>query len=134
MGRPKGSRNRRSIELLEMAQRLNADPIELMLRFIAAATVEVPQVDETGNVLLDDNGRPVLKHVPVTLDMKLDAAKAVAPYMYARLQSTQVTGQIESVHAHVALPTGKILADPKLADALGDLALMIAQGPDKPGN
>lgn len=127
-GRPPGSRNRRNSEILELAQRLNADPIDFMLKLLGATTIEVAQTDAAGTVLLDAQGQPLLKPIAISLDMKLDAAKAVAPYLYARLQSTQVTGQVDvPVHIEHQFPVEKILANPAMTDALSDLALMMAE-------
>src|SRR5688572_28887257 len=112
-GRPKGSRNRRNAEILELAQRLNADPVDFMLLLVSSTTVEVAQTDDSGNVLLDANNQPLRKVVPVSLDMQFEAAKAVAPYLYARLSAQQITGEL-AVPVRAELPIDAIFSNPAL--------------------
>lgn len=65
---------------------------------------------------------------------RLDAAKNVAAYIVPKLAQTAVTGKDEGPIQTQQLPTDAILRDPKLADALGDLALMLAEQPDEAVN
>ena len=69
-GRPKGSKNRRTIALSQ-------------------ATAEAQQVARTGETPLDFLLR-VMRNTKNAMHIKIDAAKAAAPYMHARLSSVEL--------------------------------------------
>lgn len=126
-GRVAGTPNKKNKLAREIAEAMGVDPVEFMLDLLRKDVVEVIAVDEFGNVILDGSGQPVTTKIAVTLAMKLDAAKSVAPYLHARLQATQVTGKDEGP-VEMVLPTADILKDPKISSALADLALLVASG------
>lgn len=132
-GRVKGTPNKRNRLAVEMAAGFKMDPVMYMLTILNSDTVDVPLTNDLGVVVKDIDGKPVMVTLPITLEMKLDAAKNVAPYVHARLQATQVTGADDGPLA-VALPTQKILEDPAMTAKLSELALMVAESQPEDGS
>lgn len=66
-GRPKGSTNKRNALLAEAVAQSGITPLEFMLE--------------------------VMRNPEKDLDIRLDAAKAAAPYVHARLASIEYTGK-----------------------------------------
>jgi hypothetical protein len=110
-GRKKGSPLKRTAEAREIAERLNFHPVEFLIQ---CAMGTMPNGDGTVTEL--------------DTVQRLDAAKNVAPYLAPKLNATQVTGKDEGPIQTQQLPTDAIMRDPKLAEALGELALMMAEG------
>lgn len=111
-GRKKGSQNKRTREVQEILDRLDFHPVEFLA--IVASTGQMPNPDGS--------------FTAVDAVERLGAAKAIAPFCAPRLQAVeaQVNG-IAEPQLSVVLPTTQILSDPKLCDALNDLALLVAQ-------
>ena len=85
MARPKGSKNMRP-RLIREAMRAGQDPVQYMLSLVA------------------DKTKPD--------QLRLDAAKNVAPYLYPRLQNTTIDAVIEQRH-----PTSRHEVDGMLLEA-----------------
>jgi hypothetical protein len=63
-----------------------------MLELVARDSVRIVQTDPvTGAPVLDEHGEPIRIWVPIPVDMKLDAAKAVAKYLHPALMATAIT-------------------------------------------
>lgn len=67
-GKPKGAKNKRTIELWGKADKLNADPATYLM-----------------NVMIDDKEDS---------DKRRDAAKALMPYLYSKLSSVELSGEV----------------------------------------
>lgn len=74
-GRPKGSRNKRTQEVLNAAAKEGITPLDYMLK-----------------VMRDEDESPATR---------LDAAKSAAPYLHPRLQTTTVKGDADEPVHHV---------------------------------
>lgn len=95
-GRPKGSVNRRTRELQERVEASGLSPLDYMLSVMADTSLDQA--------------------------MRLDAAKSAAPYVHARLSSTEVTlpdprdeGNADEVLAQITALVGR---NPQLAQVL----------------
>lgn len=127
-GRQKGTKNKRTKLAQDMAAELGADPVKFMLTLLASDSMQVSEVDpDTGKVVLDAKGKPKKTWVPVSLEMKLDAAKSVAAYVHPKLQATQVTGANDGPIELATLDLTGVMADPKLSEAAQQLAMMMAE-------
>lgn len=112
-GRKKGSGGnpiKRSMEARAIAEKMNFHPVEFLSQ---CALGKMPNADGT--------------YTELDVNQRLDAAKSVAPYIAPKLNATTLTGKDDGPIQTQALPTDKILADPRLSSALGDLALLVAQ-------
>jgi hypothetical protein len=126
-GRSKGTPNKKLKRAQELAQQYPLDPVEFLLMVVNAETLDEPETDKDGRVIVDPvTGKPVMKKVPVPREMRIDAAKAVAPYVHPKLLAQQLTG-VNDGPVQFELPTGEILKNAKLTEALSDLALMVAE-------
>jgi hypothetical protein len=115
-GRRKGSVSKRTKQAREIAESLGFHPIEWLSHVAVRGTMPNPDGSET----------------PVEAGMRLDAAKAAAPYIVPRLSATQVTGA-DDAPVQVNFPTQALLADPVMADKMADLALWVALNGDSDG-
>jgi hypothetical protein len=79
-GRPKGSRNRRTAELVEAAQKSGILPLDFLL-----------------SVMRDKNA---------PRDVRIEAAKAAAPYLHARLNSVNVNAKVDGPAPRVVMNFG----------------------------
>jgi hypothetical protein len=122
-----GRRKRSAAHARALAEELGVDPIHFLLMIVNSSAIEVPETDDNGKPIIGEDGQPKVRYIAIPLDMRVDAAKAVAPYIHPRLQATQVTGQDGPVELP-ALPTARILADPELGPAARKLALLVALG------
>jgi len=127
-GRKKGQANRKTKRAIEMADAMGVDPVKFLLEVIAKDMVQEPVRGPNGQLVLGTDGKPQLEWVCVSLETKIDAAKAVAPYIHPKLVSKEVTGAdggpIESVH--VEMDIASILASPEGIEAAQQLALSLA--------
>lgn len=71
--------------------------------------------------------------VAIPLDMRLDAAKAVAPYLHPRLNAQTISGPNDAPIAVAGLDITKILRDPALANMAQRLALAMVESNRTPG-
>lgn len=119
-GRKPGSPMKRTARAREIAEQMGFHPVEVMIYCV-----------QKGKMLNEDGTTTEL-----TVGERLDMLKTVAQYLEPKLAQTQHTGKDDGPIQTQALPTAQIMKDPKLADALGDLALMMAQQepPDKQVN
>lgn len=97
-----------------------ADPIRFMLSLVQEGVVTQAEIV---------NGKRQKVQVTVPLEVRLDAAKTVAGYVYPRLsaQQTQISGPDGGPIAHATLDVTKILADPDRARIAQELALMVVE-------
>ena len=109
-GRKKGSPTKRTKLALEICQELDFHPAAFLATI--AMTGLMPNPDGTTTA--------------VTPDDRLRAATALAPFVMPRLQATQVTGKDDGpVQVERTLDVSAILANPQLAAAAQELALMV---------
>ncbi len=78
-GRPKGSRNRRSLELLDWVESSGKTPLEFLVG------------------VMRNSRRPMAE--------RIDAAKAAAPYCHAKLQSIVLENTSDQPSGVIRLPT-----------------------------
>jgi|SRR5579859_1103656 len=107
-GRPKGSVNRSSREMLELARKSGPTPLEIMLG-VARARFKDGQFDSA-----------------------LDAAGKAAPYLHPKLATTQVTGVGGGPLSFYDLSKMKDMSDDELAN-LARLAEKLAATGSNPG-
>jgi hypothetical protein len=111
-GRRKGSPTKRTKLALEICEELDFHPAAFLATI--ALTGLMPNPDGTTT--------------PVSTDDRLRAATALAPFVMPRLQATQVTGKDNGpVQVERILDVSAILANPALAAAAQELALMVVE-------
>ena len=85
-------------------------------------------IDGTVTKTVIENGKRKKVAVDIPLDMRIDCAKHVSRFLFPTLSAAAVQAEVAvDMDAQVALPIDAILARPALADALGDLALLVSQ-------
>ena len=119
---PTAGRKKRTAQMArDLATKLGCDPLDFMMKIINCDTFTQTAVGEDGQK----------RKVEVTVDLatRLDAAKAVTPFLYPRLNAQQVTGTDGAPIAVAALDVNKLLADPAALELAQTLALrMTTQG------
>jgi hypothetical protein len=100
-GRPRGAINRRSQMARDIVERLNCDPLEALLL--------------------------IVRNRRLSIEVRLDAAKAAVPFVHARLSTTFISARVES-NVNVTRQIQEIAtADPELAKAMEALSLRLTQ-------
>jgi hypothetical protein len=115
-GRVKGSLNKRTRQAIEICEAMDFHPAALLATVVL--TGKLPNPDGT-TVEIDATGR-------------MDALKALCPYVMPRLQATQVTGKddgpVELARATTELE--RAMATPGGVEIIQRAALLIAGQPD----
>lgn len=78
MGRPKGSLNKRNIEIFELAQELNCNPARILMLIAMGHSAE-----------LNHDGL-------IDIDQRKDAAKDLMPYLYGKRKPVDSEGNDRS--------------------------------------
>lgn len=113
-GRKKGT----AAQVRVLCAEMDVDPMEFLLSVIKNGTAESTVIE---------NGKKRLVTISVSLELRLDAAKHVSRFCYPVLSATAVTGKDGGPVAVAALDVAAILANPLLADAAQQLALMVVE-------
>lgn len=101
-GRKKGTPNKSSLQVKEIAEKLNFSPFEVMALF-AMGDWKSLGYDEEQYSEFDKNGGIILKD-RITPQMRLDAAKAAAPFIHPKLSSIEANSK-------VTLSPGEVIAE-----------------------
>jgi hypothetical protein len=120
-GHPRyGGRKKRTAQMARaLAEEMGVDPLEFMLSIIKSDVMDQTVIE---------NGKQKRVKVAVPIEVRMDAAKTVANYMYPRLSSAAVTGADDGpVEFSSVLDVSAILANPQLAAAAQELALMVVE-------
>jgi hypothetical protein len=119
-GHPRfGGRKKRTAQMArDLADELGCDPLAFMMRIINSDVIEQTVIE---------NGKEKRVKVAVDLATRLSAARDVACYLYPKLSATAVTGKDNGPVAIASLDVAAILANPALADAAQQLALMVVE-------
>jgi hypothetical protein len=128
-GRPQGSLGKRTLFARDLADKVGCDPVEFLLKIVNSDTIEVTQTDAAGKVVLDAIGKPVKQLTVVSTELRVQCATTLCGYMYPRLSAQHVQGEVK-VPVEVSLPVERILSDPKLSEAMAELALLVASTGD----
>jgi len=115
-GRKPGSQNKRTRQAIEICEAMDFHPAALLATVVL--TGKLPNPDGT-TVEIDASGR-------------MDALKALCPYVMPRLQATQVTGKDDGPLAVATLDISRILADPALVEQAQNLALAMVDADRNP--
>lgn len=115
-GRKPGSQNKRTRQAIEICEAMDFHPAALLATVVM--TGKLPNPDGT-TVDIDAAGR-------------MDALKAICPYVMPRLQATQVTGKDDGPLAVATLDISRILADPALVEQAQNLALAMVDADRNP--
>ncbi len=83
-GRPRGASNKRTLELQELARKLDFNPIE-MLMYFAKGDWQALGYESDVYIKETPTGEVKLGYV-ISPEMRLAATKEVAPYLYAKLK------------------------------------------------
>jgi len=105
-GRPRGSVNYRARVARDIMERLQCDPLEALLRMV--------------------------KNRRLSIDLRLDAAKAAAPYCYPRLATVFMNTRSESYSTVTHQLIEAAHRDPELAAAMESFSLKLNQLPQFP--
>lgn len=114
-GRKPGSPNKRTRQAIEICEAYDFHPVATLIAVIT--TGRLPNSDGTF-AEVDTAGR-------------MDALKALCPYVMPRLQATQVTGKDDGPVAVANFDVAQLMANPDAVKAAQDLALMLV-GADRP--
>lgn len=87
-GRKKGSRNKRGLELVEMAQELGVEPFEIMLLFAKGDWKALGYKQET--YVTSDGPKGTSYKNYIEPETRLDAAAHCSKYLYPQLKSVEV--------------------------------------------
>jgi len=91
-GRKKGTPNKRTQDLNDLAERLGVNPIEILLN-IAKGDFKALGY-ENNEVITMKDGKPNVTE-RITLDDRRAAAKDASPYLFAQRKAVEVTGEVE---------------------------------------
>jgi hypothetical protein len=115
-----GGRKKRTAQMArDLADELGCDPLAFMMKIITCEVFE--------QTIIDENGKEKRVKVAVDLATRLSACRDVAGYLYPKLSAQQVTGKDDGPLAVATLDVTQILANPALADAAQQLALMVVE-------
>ena len=128
-GRTKGSLNKSTIAIKDLAEKLGTDPAGYLLAIVGCdGCVQVPVIDmATGQPIKGEDGQPVLEWQAITLRQRLDAAKELLPYLAPKLSAVQLSGKDGGAVQVNTLDLTALLANPELARAAQKMALQIAE-------
>jgi len=131
-GRRKGSLNKKTVEIKQLASQMGVDPVAYLCTIVGCdGALQIPVVEpETGKNVIDADGKPVLRWIAITTRQKLDACKELMPYIRPKLAATQLTGKDGGPIETATLDITQILADPELARNAQELALRMADQMD----
>jgi hypothetical protein len=115
-GRKPGSQNKRTRQAIEICEAMDFHPAALLATVVL--TGKLPNPDGT-TVEIDASGR-------------MDALKALCPYVMPRLQATQVTGKDDGPIAVATLDISRIMADPALVEQAQNIALALVEADRNP--
>jgi hypothetical protein len=100
MARRAGAKNRRTEAAIAKAEKGGEMPLEFLLRVMRA-----PMPPELAELL--KAAKAITPELVQALDAytvrRIDAAKAAAPYVHARLIAREVTGNVHHTHEHFAV-------------------------------
>jgi hypothetical protein len=101
-GRVKGTPNRTTLPLQELAQKLNCNPFEILLRFamgdakgLGYALDTVEQTTPKGDII----EKPL-----ITPEIRVKAASEAAQYLYPKRKAIEHSGEITSVQVEKLKP------------------------------
>jgi hypothetical protein len=92
-GRPKGSKNKKTIALEKVVAKKGISPLDYMLE--------------------------VLCNTKLPLTVRLDAAKSAAPYLHSRLASVEFKGTMDHKHQLIPADITPELAQAKYLESMG---------------
>jgi hypothetical protein len=113
-----GRGKRTAAQARALAQEMGIDPLQFLMEIIRSDSIEQTVVE---------NGRTKRVTVTIPLEMRVEAAKHVSRFCYPVLSATQVTGADDGPVSVATLDVSAILANPELAKAAQDLALMMVE-------
>ena len=132
-GRKPGVPNKHTRNARDLAARLGADPLEFMLEVMNRDAIQVIVVNRTtGQPELDANGQPVKVWQAVPMEMRMDAAKAVAPYLHPKLVGSPSSGKDDRAIEISAIDVNAMMQDPALVEAAQRLSLAANSAPALP--
>jgi hypothetical protein len=81
-GRPKGSQNKRTLEIQEIANRVGVNPLEILLKIAAGDWKGLGYVNEV-YIKETAEGEQTMGYT-ITPEMRLNAAKEASQYLYSK--------------------------------------------------
>jgi hypothetical protein len=102
-----------------MAVELGIDPLQFMMTIIHSDTIE--------QTVIGEDGKKKRVEVAISLDMRLDAAKAVVGYLYPKLTAQQISGPGDGPIEVAGFDMTKLLSTPEAVEAAQRLALLMAE-------
>lgn len=99
-GRRPGARNRRTAAAIAKAEKGGEMPLDFLLRVMRA-----PVPEELAERLkgAKELSAEVIQALDAWMVRRIEAAKAAAPYVHARLIAREVTGNVHHTHEHFAV-------------------------------
>lgn len=115
-----GKKKRTAAQARAIAEQLGVDPLEYMLKLLAADTMDEIEIDAT-------TGKRKKVKVPVPQALKVDISKAIIGFFYPRLNAQAITGATGGCVEVATLDITQLLSDPESAKAAQQLALKMAE-------
>lgn len=86
-GRPKGSMNKRTQQLFELAQEHDADPFMFLVNVMKGNKKEFPEVFED-----PESGEERISYPNLDFETRMEAAKELMPYLYGKRRPVDKDG------------------------------------------
>jgi len=83
-GRPKGGQNKRTVEIRDMLEAMDCDPLEFMAKVVNG------EIDQKIVVRTGKDGVPVMATAPASLDQRLAAARELAQYIAPKRKAIEL--------------------------------------------
>lgn len=114
----------------EIADRVGVEPLEYILMVIKSPAMRMVKVNrDTGSVILGPDGNPECEWIPITHELKMDAAKTAVKYLHHQLAATQITGADGGPVQIASFNLTELMKDPAMVEAAQTLALGMAETP-----
>jgi hypothetical protein len=127
-GHPRyGGKKKRTAQMArDLADSLNVDPLRFLLQILKSDTYT--------QTVIGPDGKKSKQEIVITMETRIDAAKAVAGFFYSKLNSNAVTGSDHDGPVQVSsldvAQMAAIMADPAKVEAAQNLALILAAPAD----
>jgi hypothetical protein len=103
----------------DLADSMGCDPLEFMMRIVNSDTIE--------QTVIAPDGKKQHIEVAIPLDTRMDAAKAVANYLYPKLNATAVTGANDRPVLMASENLSVLMSSSEAVELAQRLALLMAE-------
>ena len=90
-GRQKGTPNKKTVELMELTEKLGCNPFEMLLLF-AKGDHEALGLPEVTVVSVTESGEPI-ERLTISPELRQKSAKDACEYLFPKRKAVEVTGK-----------------------------------------